>query len=206
MTLTKEKMKLVKVFSHIVRIEMEENCPPWILQSKKIKHDIAKKTIYYKNATLKVYDFPNFYFPIFNHPDPTVDRRSGVLMPSFTDNKNLGPGIAVPYYWAIAKDRDLTLTPKLYSSENPLLLAEYRQDFKNSYLIVDAGHTQGYKIKLILNLVGSKSHFFSRFDMNFIDQETKSSNLEIKLQKVTNDTYLKVYDIETALVIKIITF
>ena len=64
-------------------------------------------------------------------------------MPSFTI-KNLGSGISIPYYWAIAKDRDLTITPKLYYSENPLLLAEYRRDFKNS-LIVDVGYTPGYK-------------------------------------------------------------
>ena len=133
------------------------------LTIKKIEHDIAKKTIYYKDATLKIYDFPIFYFPIFNHPDPTVDRRSGVLMPSFSDNKNLGPGIAVPYYWAIAKDRDLTITPKLYTSENPLLLLEYRQDFKKSYLLVDAGHTPGYKNTSITKSKGSKSHFFFSF-------------------------------------------
>ena len=39
-----------------------EKCPPWTLQSKKIKHDLAKKTIYYDNVILKVYDFPIFFF------------------------------------------------------------------------------------------------------------------------------------------------
>ena len=119
-------------------------------------------------------------------------------MPSFTDNKNLGPGIAAPYYWAIAKDRDLTLTPKLYASENPLMMLEYRQDFKNSYLIIDAGHTKGYKKTSAKKSEGSKSHFFSRFEMSLIDEKDKSSNLERKLEKVTNDTYLKVYDIQSA--------
>jgi len=199
MTLTKEKNEINKGVFTYCKNRDEDKCPPWVLQSKKIEHDIAKKTIYYKDAILKIYDFPIFYFPVFNHPDPTVDRRSGVLMPSFTDNKNLGPGIAVPYYWSIAKDRDLTLTPKLYASENPLLMLEYRQDFKNSYLIIDAGHTPGYKKTTAKKSAGSKSHFFSRFEMNLIDEEDKSSNLEIKLQKVTNDTYLKVYEIQTAL-------
>ena len=68
---------------------------------------------------------------------------------------------------------------------------------------MDAGHTQGYKKKQLQNLWVQKSHFFSRFEMKgLIDEEDKNSNLEIKLEKVTNDTYLKVYDIETAFIDK----
>ncbi|MFL2883011.1 MAG: LPS export ABC transporter periplasmic protein LptC, partial [Pelagibacteraceae bacterium] len=32
----------------------EDKCPPWTLQSKLIEHSSSKKTIYYKNAVLKV--------------------------------------------------------------------------------------------------------------------------------------------------------
>ena len=55
----------------------KEKCPPWEIRSNKIKHNNANKTIYYDNATLKVYDFPIFFFPYLSHPDPTVKRRSG---------------------------------------------------------------------------------------------------------------------------------
>ena len=64
---------------------------------------------------------------------------------------------------------------------------------------MDVGHTPGYKNTSIKKSGGSKSHFFSRFNMNFETENNASSQLEVKLQKVTNDTYLKVYDIETAL-------
>ena len=40
-------------------------CPPWELRAKKIKHNSSKKTVYYDNAVLKIYDFPIFYFPKF---------------------------------------------------------------------------------------------------------------------------------------------
>ena len=83
-------------------------------------HD-NKKTIYYNNAIIKVYDIPIFYFPRLSHPDPSVERRSGFLPPSITDTKNLGEGIVVPYFFDIAKNKNFTLTSKLYSSENPLL-------------------------------------------------------------------------------------
>ena len=103
-------------------------------------------------------------------------------MPTLTNSKNLGTGFSVPYYWAIAKDKDLTFTPKLYASENPLLLAEYRQAFKNSYLIIDSGHTSGYRQTTAKKSPGSKSHFFSRFEMNFNEGKNETNKLEINLQ------------------------
>jgi LPS-assembly protein len=138
-----------------------EKCPPWSLQSEKIEHDLATKTIYYDNVVLKVYDFPIFYSPKFSHPDPTVKRRSGLLAPSLTNSTTLGSGFATPYFWNISNDKDLTITPKFYLKENPLVLAEFRQDFKNSFLFVDTGYTPGYKKKMLKNRVGVV-HIFSQ--------------------------------------------
>ena len=66
----------------------DDQCPPWSLKAKKISHDKIKKTIYYEHATLKVYDIPIFYFPKFFHPDPTVKRQSGFLIPHI-NNSNI---------------------------------------------------------------------------------------------------------------------
>ena len=80
-----------------------------------------------------------------SHPDPTVDRRSGFLPPSFSDSKNLGSGITIPYFIALGKDKNFTVTNKFYASEHPLILGEYHQAFKNSNFLADFGFTQGYK-------------------------------------------------------------
>jgi len=179
-----------------------DKCPPWALQSKKIKHDLAKKIIYYENVVLKVYDFPIFFSPKFSHPDPTVKRMSGFLAPTLSNSTTVGTGFGVPYFWNIANDRDLTITPKLYFNENPLMLAEYKQDFKKSSLTIDAGYTQGYKKQNNKKTSGSRTHLFSNFITNFIDKDERNSDLEINLQKVSNDTYFKVYDINSTLVNK----
>ena len=123
-------------------------CPPWELRAKKIKHSSSKKTVYYDNAVLKIYDFPIFYFPKFSHPDPTVDRKSGFLIPTFTNSTNIGAGIDIPYFWNIANDKDITFTPRFHSSNEPLFLAEYRQDFSKSSLIIDTGYTEGVQKKI----------------------------------------------------------
>jgi len=186
------------VFTYCKQKE-DEKCPPWALQAKKIRHDLAEKTIYYDNVILKVYDFPIFFSPKFSHPDPTVKRKSGLLAPSLANSTTLGSSFIAPYFWNIAMDKDLTLTPKLYLNENPLLLTEYRQDFVNSFLIVDAGYTQGYKKKSKKKSDGGRAHFFSNFNMSLINEEEKISNLEINIEKVSNDTYLKIYDVNSSL-------
>ena len=96
-------------------------------------------------------------------PDPTVDRRSGFLIPTFTNSTNVGAGIEIPYFWNIAKDKDITFTPRLHASNNPLFLTEYRQDFAKSYLILDTGYTEGYKKKTNFKTPGSRSHFLLKF-------------------------------------------
>jgi LPS-assembly protein len=179
-----------------------EKCPPWVLQSKKIKHNLAEKIIYYENVVLKIYDFPIFFSPRFSHPDPSIDRASGFLAPGLTSNTNVGSGFSTPYFWNISKDRDLTLTPRIYLNENPLLLAEYRQDFKNSFLIVDTGYTQGYKKKSTKKSSGGRAHFFANLNVKLLDNKEKYSSLETSIQKVSNDTYFKIYDVDSSLVDK----
>ncbi len=176
-----------------------EKCPPWQLRAKKIKHNSSKKTIYYDSAILKVFNFPIFYFPRISHPDPTVKRRSGLLVPQISDSESVGLGVAVPYYWSISNSKDLTFTPKLYGRENPIFFGEYRQDFKNSYFILDTSYTKGYKESDIKKSKGARSHFFSKFIHKFTNDENIDSNLEFRIERVSNDTYLKVHDIETSL-------
>ena len=176
-----------------------EKCPPWIIQAKKIEHNSAKKTIYYKDAVMKIYDFPVFYFPKFFHPDPTVKRQSGFLVPQFSDNSMVGFGSTIPYFWAISKNRDMTITPKLYANENILLMNEYRQAFNNSFLIVDSSYTQGYKKNSNIKLPGSRSHFFSKFNLDLVKDDEYFNDLEINIQRVSNPTYLEVHELQTKL-------
>ena len=177
-----------------------DKCPPWTIQSKKMLHDNLKKTIYYNSAVVKVYDFPIFYFPRLSHPDPTVDRRSGFLIPSFSDSKNLGAGISIPYFFDLGVDKNFTLTNRIYSTENPLILGEYHQAFKNTNFITDFGYTRGYKKSNSKKRDGDKSHFFSKIVKNFTDKNGYENKLEINTQEVSNDKYLKLYKIDSNLV------
>ena len=178
-----------------------DKCPPWSIQSTKMLHDNTKKTIYYDNAVVKIYDIPIFYFPKLSHPDPTVDRRSGFLPPSLFNSKNLGSGLSIPYFFDLAPDKNFTLKSRLYVDENPLFLGEYHQAFKNSNLFTEFGYTEGYKKVSTSKRAGEKSHFFSRYSKNFVNDEVGSDgSFSIIVQDVSNDKYLKLYKIDSNLV------
>ena len=178
-----------------------DKCPPWELIATEMRHDSKKKTIYYDNAIIKIYNIPIFYIPKLQHPDPTVKRRSGFLIPSFADSKNLGTSINLPYFWAINNDKDLTINNRLFASEHPLFLGEYRQAFKNSNLVADFGYTEGYKSRSKKNIKsGDRSHLFTRFKKVFENVGSIQNDLEINLQHVSDKKYLKLYKIESNLV------
>ena len=89
-----------------------DDCPPWELSADKITHDTKKKSINYENVWLKVYDVPVVYFPKFFHPDPTVKRQSGFLMPTFKNTPNNNTYFSIPYFKVLSESKDLTFSPR----------------------------------------------------------------------------------------------
>ena len=194
------KSEFTKSIFTLCDYRKNDACPPWSIQASKMQHNKTNKTIYYDNAIIKVYDVPIFYLPKLSHPDPSVDRRSGLLPPTLMNSKNLGTGFKIPYFWAIDHDKDFTLTGNLFESERPLLLGEYRQAFKNSNLIMDLGYTEGFKKSDESKRVGDRSHIFTKFIKNFESKDNTNNNFELSLQKTSDDKYLKLYKIKSNLV------
>ncbi len=166
-----------------------DKCPPWQFKAQEIKHDKSKKTIYYKNTWLEIYEKPIFYFPKFFHPDPTVKRQSGFLMPKFESSSSLGDSLSVPYFKVISENKDLTFTPKFFNESEGLFQNEYRQENKNLSHISDLSLKKG-KSK-------SKSHFFSNTLANLELSFFENSELEFNIETTSNDNYLKSHKIKS---------
>ena len=109
-----------------------DKCPPWQLSAKKINHDSKKQIINYNNALLKVYNVPVMYFPKFFHPDPTVKRKSGFLIPSIKNSPNSNSYLSLPYFSVLSMNKDITFTPRFFTDDKFLFQTEYRQTNKNS--------------------------------------------------------------------------
>jgi len=176
-----------------------DKCPPWKMTAKKMRHDKINQQIIYKDAWLELYDFPVVYFPKFFHPDPTVDRQSGLLSPTLGNHEILGESIYAPYFYVISDTKDLTLKPRLFNnsgnSRKFVLQTEYRQETKNSLTIIDSSITSGhYSNANNKDAKPTRSHLFTntKIDLDFID--FISSSLTINYEKISNDTYLKLFN------------
>ena len=170
-----------------------EKCPPWEMSAEEIKHDKKKKTIYYKNASLRIYDKKIFYFPKFFHPDPTVDRQSGFLIPRIQDNSTTGLSFNLPYFIALAENKDITLSPRFFAEDKLLFQSEFRQKNKNSNHIIDLS-------QYISNGENVKGHMFYNLNSNFENDNFDEVEFNIQLEQVSDETYLKAYKIESPII------
>jgi len=114
--------------------------PLWRVRAKRIIHKTDEKMIYYTDAWLEFVGIPVAFLPVFSSPDPSVKRKSGILSPQYLDLSYAGPGVAVPIFWAMAPNYDLTFTPTYFLDEGFFGSAEWRQRLANGdYFIRGSG-------------------------------------------------------------------
>ena len=114
--------------------------PLWQVKAARIIHDQGEKMIYFEDARLEFFGQPLAWLPYFSAPDPTVKRKTGVLVPSFGSSSIYGQALEVPYYWALAPDYDATFSPMITTKQGLLLQGEFRQRLINgAYSIRAAG-------------------------------------------------------------------
>ncbi len=89
----------------------------WRVRAKRIIHNQEEHMIYYDSAWLEFVGVPVAYLPLFSSADPTVTRKSGVLMPTIIQSSYLGTGFSVPIFWAMAPNYDLTFTPTYFTQQ-----------------------------------------------------------------------------------------
>ncbi len=174
-----------------------EGCSPWSIAAKEVQHDKKNKLIKYSQATFKLYDVPIVYFPKFFHPDPTVKRQSGFLAPSIL-SQNSTDYIKTPYFFAISEDSDFTFSPRFYSDQKNIYQGEFRKVQKNSKHIFDASIRNGNAFLTKKN--SSQSHFFSKSTIETNFDLFDFSKIDIQLQSVSNDDYLKFNNISSPII------
>ena len=171
--------------------------PLWQIKAKSVVHDQEKHTLTYDDAFLELLGIPVFYTPWLEHPDSTISMASGFLTPKLDSSSILGLSVEIPYFWNIAPNRDLTISPKITTDEGVILGAEYRHrvrqgmfSFSGSITNPDRRDAQSQKIP------GNeiRGHIFGegRFSIN--------SNWDwgFDLALASDDTYLGRYDISRA--------
>jgi LPS-assembly protein len=101
--------------------------PTWRIRAGKIVHRRDQATLTFRNAWFDFFGVPMVYVPWFQMADPTVKRKSGFLIPSYSHDTQLGTTVTVPYYFALSDHYDFTFTPMYTENAGTLLIGDWRQ-------------------------------------------------------------------------------
>jgi LPS-assembly protein len=105
------------------------SCPvgneDWVLEASKLHLDTKGQEGVARNVTMRFKDVPVFYTPYISFPLGD-QRKSGVLFPSFGHSGNNGYEFQAPYYFNLAPNYDLTLTPGILSARGFQLAENFR--------------------------------------------------------------------------------
>lgn len=97
----------------------------WALHASAINIEADEGWGEARNAVFKIKDVPVLYLPYVTFPVNEA-RRSGVLLPKFGSSQKLGVDFELPYYFNLAENYDLTLTPRYMSKRGAQLKSEFR--------------------------------------------------------------------------------
>ncbi|MGZ0245886.1 MAG: LPS-assembly protein LptD, partial [Alphaproteobacteria bacterium] len=164
--------------------------PIWQVKATKVVHDQEMQDVTYRHAFLEFYGVPVMYTPYLSHPDPTVERRTGFLVPSYGSDSELGRLVSTPYYFDIAPNMDATFTPIVTTNEGVVGSGEFRHRLsKTGYVlggsITHASREDGKSNGLRGHLKGELSHEFD---------PTWRGGADLHL--ASDDTYLRRYNFE----------
>lgn len=164
--------------------------PIWQVKASKVAHDQETKDVTYNHAFLEFYGIPVMYTPYLSHPDPTVERRTGFLVPSYGSDSELGTLVSTPYYFDIAPNMDATFTPIVTTNEGVVGTGEFRHRLSQTDYTVEASLTHASRDDnksdgFRGHLKGELLHEFDRTWRGGVD-----------LHLATDDTYLRRYNFD----------
>ncbi|MCP5195906.1 MAG: LPS-assembly protein LptD [Gammaproteobacteria bacterium] len=109
----------------------------WQLRARDLQLDQVTGRGSANHVNLAFQGTPLLYFPYLSFPI-TDERQSGFLFPRQGYSSETGFDLLIPYYWNIAPDRDMTITPRLMTARGLLLGLEYRYLYPNRRGEIDA--------------------------------------------------------------------
>lgn len=171
--------------------------PTWRIRAGQVIQDTEDQMMYYRDAQLEVMGIPVLYAPVFAHPDPSSERRSGFLLPKVGQSSRLGFVYQQPYLWSISPSQDLVVAPRYMGNVNPLLYAEYRKRFWSGEINLEGSFTQEYEIDAdghrdIDSGNEGRWHLFGNGHFNISENWRWGFGAE----RASYDLYLRRYDFE----------
>lgn len=100
------------------------NDPAWYIKADKITADYQDSSGEAYNAKMYFESVPIFATPYMTFP--LGERKSGWLPPVVQGNSTAGFEYAQPYYWNMAPNYDMTITPEIWANQGMMIADEFR--------------------------------------------------------------------------------
>lgn len=177
-------------FTSCAPCENPQDDPLWQIQASRITYDRTGQNVFYTHPRLEIYGTPVFYLPYMAHAGPEVDRRSGFLAPRIASSGDFGPAVETPYFFDMAPNYDLTVTPRISEKQDPFVTTQWRHLTRyGSYELTGYAHNPSGEISddtsraTRTGLTGSGQFRLADWDMSFL------------VQDASDDLFFKRYDI-----------
>jgi LPS-assembly protein len=168
--------------------------PSWAITAAKVIDDPATKRVRFIGGHLQLFGINLPLLPIFNISRGT-EGATGWLAPDFSVSSRKGFEIAEPYHWQIGPNRDLTLTPHVYTGVFPALEGKYRQLDKWGAFQVGGFFTYGTIESIDPEVTSTRKGFRGYFEANGKAQLNPLWSITTSLRAASDKTLTRRYDI-----------
>jgi LPS-assembly protein len=100
--------------------------PSWSISATRVINDPARQRVLFQGGRLQLFGINLPLLPVFS-VGTANEGITGWLVPDISYSTKKGLELAVPYHWQIAPNRDLTVTPHVYTGVLPAIEGKYRQ-------------------------------------------------------------------------------
>ena len=168
--------------------------PSWAVTAARVIDDPKSPRIRFEGALLQLFGLNLPLLPIFNIAKGN-EGVTGLLVPDIALSSRNGLEFALPYHWQIARNRDATITPHLYTAVFPAIEAKYRELNSVGAFQVGGFLTYGTIDKISSTTPPTARGFRGYFDANGRWQLDSAWTITASLRAASDKTVTRRYDI-----------
>lgn len=170
--------------------------PSWQIRAVRVTYSKTDNKVRYHGARLEVFGLPLIPLPGLSHL-ANNDAGSGILVPDVRLSRSNGLELSIPYYLRIAPDRDVTITPHIYTNTAPMIEGEIRAltDIGAFRVQAYATHSSLVPLNDPTGSYAPKSRFRGYLDSSGRFQFNPKWSLSYSGRIATDRTFLRRYDI-----------
>jgi LPS-assembly protein len=168
--------------------------PSWAITAAKVIDDPATGRVRFVGGRLQLFGITVPLLPVFAVARGN-EGATGWLAPEFSVSSKKGIEIAEPYHWQIGPNRDLTVTPHVYTGVLPALETKYRQLDRWGAFQVGGFLTYGTIESIDPNVASTRKGFRGYFEANGKAQLDPLWSVTSSFRVATDKTVTRRYDI-----------